>query len=330
MGDGSYLAVTVRLDRLTLFEQLSRKGQMTTKQKGDLLEVIVTQLCSGIENARTEGNVRVVGRSGTKRQIDVLITGTVGAFEVKILVDSKNYASPVDINDVDSLVGMVADVGANLGVIVCPSGYTAGAKKRAEAGGIQLYEVYDQALGNTDLLLPVRYVAPRLGKYQFHMSGTTAAGPFRIRVDLSRLRFHIDDSILGVKDVPYYIWNNQMVPQEKGKYPVRIGAVKITDPDDDNHVQYCDLEVRIQVEEDYFLKLFPASFFRKVDALGTEHFRLNLDAHSNKKDMLEHGWNFFETMEEMNEAADIANQPNSVRELVFRETHTSYPIEELT
>ena len=254
----------------------------------------------------------------------------MGAFEVKILVDSKNYASPVDIDEVDSLVGMVADVGAHLGAIVCPSGYTDGAKKRAESGGIQLYEVYDQALGNTDLLLPVRYVAPRLDKYQFHMRGTTASGLFRIPVDLSRLRFHIDDSVLSVKDVPYYIWNKQMVPQEKGEYAVRIGAVKITDPHDDNYVQYCDLEVKIQVAEDYFLKLFPASFFRKVDASGMEHFRLKLDAHSNKQAMLEHGWKFFESMEEMNAAAEITNQPNSVRELIFRETHTSYPIEELT
>jgi hypothetical protein len=105
--------------------------RLTSKQKGDLLEAIVSQLCSGIENAKTESNCKVVGRSGTQRQIDVLITGTVGAFEVKILVDSKNYTAPVDIKDVDSLIGMVGDVGAHLGVIVCPSGYTDGAKKRA-------------------------------------------------------------------------------------------------------------------------------------------------------------------------------------------------------
>src|SRR6266550_3515890 len=143
--------------------------ELTSKQKGDLLEAIVTQLCSGIENAKTESNCRIMGRSGTRRQIDVLITGTVGAFEVKILVDSKNYAAPVDIKDVDSLIGMVSDVGAHLGVIVCPSGYTDGAMKRAESSGIQLYEVYDQSLGNTDLFIPFRYVLARIGKYQFRM-----------------------------------------------------------------------------------------------------------------------------------------------------------------
>jgi hypothetical protein len=294
----------------------------TTKQKGDLLEAVVTHLCSGIEKAKTESNIRIMGRSGTDRQIDVLITGTVGAFGVKILVDSKNYASPVDIKDVESLIGMVGDVGANLGVIVCPSGYTAGAKKRAETSGIQLYEVFDHSLGNTDLFIPLRYVSARIGKYQIRMSGTSAAGQFRIPVDLSKVRFHIADRVLRANAMTTYIWNQEMVPQEKGDYVVTIGAVKITDPEDSNYVQYCDLEVGVQVVEDYFLKLFPASFVRKVDASVKEHFNVKFDAYPKKADMLKNGWSYFSSLEEMNRAADIPNQPLGVRDLLFREVYT--------
>jgi len=192
--------------------------RITSKQKGDLLEAIVTQLCSGIKNARTESNIKLLGRSGTQRQIDVFIIGTVGAFDVKILVDSKNHAAPVDINDVESLVGMVEDVGANLGVLVCPTGYTDGAKRRAETGGVQLYQVYDQSLGNTDWFIPLRYISARIDKYQIRMSGSTAAGPFRMPVDLSKVRFHIDDKVLRANEVQIYIWNKEMIPQEKGDY----------------------------------------------------------------------------------------------------------------
>src|SRR5258708_22042290 len=96
--------------------------------------------------------------SGVARQIDTLITGTVGAFEIRIIVDSKNYSHPVDLNDVESMAGMVLDVGANLGVIVCPTGFTDGAKKRAESAGVQLYEIYDQTLGNTNTFIPLRYI----------------------------------------------------------------------------------------------------------------------------------------------------------------------------
>ena len=296
--------------------------KMTSKQKGDLLEAIVTQLCSGIENAKTESNVRISGRSGTERQIDVLITGTVGAFEVTILVDAKNYASPVDIKDVESLIGMVVDVGAHLGVLVCPSGYTGGAKSRAVADGIQLYEVYDQSLGNTDLFIPIRYVSPRIGRYQFHFSGTTAAGQFRMPVDMSRLLFHIDDQVLPPQEVTTYVWNKEMVPQKKGDYTVIIGALKMTDTQDEKYVQYCDLEVRVEVVEDYYLKLFPASFIRKIDASGKEHFKVKLDAYSKKEDMLKNGWVHFDNWDEMNKAADIDNQPLTVRELTFHEVYT--------
>ena len=294
----------------------------TNKEKGDLLEKIVGQICSGIKNAKTEYNIKLTGKSKTERQIDVFIKGTVGAFEVKILVDSKNYSTPVDIKEVESIVGMVEDVGANLGIIICPSGFTGGAKNRAETAGIQLYEIFDQSLGNTNLFIPLRYVAPYIARYNFRFSGTSAAGPFSIPTDQTRWQFNIDDKVLAPAEVPIYIWNKRMVPQQKGNYVVKIGAVKITDPQDKMSVQYCDLDVGIQIEEDYYLKLFPASFIRKVDEAGKEHFDLRIDAYSKKEDMLKNGWSFFETMEKMNKAADIENQQQGVRELLMREVYS--------
>lgn len=295
---------------------------VTNKEKGDLLEKIIGQLCSGIKNAKTESNIKLTGKSGTERQIDVFIKGNVGAFEVKILVDSKNHSTPIDIKEVESIAGMTEDVGANLGVIVCPSGFTDGAKKRAETAGVQLYEIYDQTLGNTNLFIPLRYVAPYIARYNFRFSGTSAAGPFSIPTDQSRWQFNIDDKVLAPDEVPVYIWNKRMVPQQKGNYAVKIGAVKMTDPQDKMSVQYCDLDVGIQVEEDYYLKLFPASFIRKVDEAGKEHFDLRIDAYSKKEDMLKNGWQHFLTLEEMNKAADIENQPAGVRELLMREVYT--------
>ncbi len=294
----------------------------SSKEKGDLLEKIVGQLCSGIKNAKVENNIKLVGKSGTERQVDVFIRGNVGAFEVKILVDPKNHSTPVDIKEVESIVGMVEDVGANLGVIVCPSGFTDGAKNRASVSGIQLYEIYDQSLGNTELFIPLRYVAPYIARYNFSFHGTSAAGPFSIPIDQSRWQFNIDDKVLAPNEVPVYVWNKRMVPQQKGNYVVKIGAVKMTDPQDKMSVQYCDLDVGMQIEEDYYLKLFPASFIRKVDEAGKEHFDLRVDAYSKKEDMLKNGWRQFETMEEMNKAADIENQPAGVRELLMREVYT--------
>lgn len=293
-------------------------ADLTTKEKGDLLEKIVGQLCSGIKNAKTESNVKLVGKSGVSRQIDTLISGKIGAFEVRILVDSKNHSIPIDIKDVESMAGMATDVGANLGVIVCPSGFTEGARKRAKGAGVQLYEIYDQSLGNTSLFIPLRYVEARIDKYNFSFSSTSAAGPFSLPVDSSRWIFHIDDKILKPDQVPLYIWNKELVSQEKGEHAVTIGAVKITDTKDKNKVQYCDLTVGLVIIEDYYLKLFPASFLRKSGEVGKEHFDLRIDIYSKREDMLKNGWAHFESFEEMNKVADIENQPPGVRELLIK------------
>ena len=294
----------------------------TSKEKGDLLEKIVSRICSGIKDAKTEADMKIMGRSGVTRQIDTLITGTMGAFEIRIIVDSKNYSHPVDLNDVESMAGMVLDVGANLGVIVCPAGFTDGAKKRAESAGIQLYEIYDQTLGNTSFFIPLRFIEARIDKYSFQFSGTSAAGPFSIPTDSSRWQLHVDGKLLIPDEVPVYLWNKDMVPQKAGEYAVEVGAVKITDTQDKNKVQYCDMTVHVVVAEDYYLKLFPASFMREAGELGKEQFDLRIDAYSKKEDMLKNGWKYFETMEEMNAAADIDNQPPGVRELLIRNFYT--------
>ena len=290
----------------------------TNKQKGDLLEKIIGQICSGIKDSKIENNIKLVGKSGVTRQIDTLVIGKVGAFEVKILVDSKNHATPIDIKEVESIGGMVSDIGANLGVIVCPAGFTDGAKKRAENAGIQLFEVYDQSLGNSNLFIPLRYVEARISKYNFGFSGTSASGKFMLPIDSSRWVFHIKDKVLEQKDIPIYIWNEEMVPQEKGKYSVKIGAVKVTDNQDPKLVQYCDLDVGITVIEDYYLKLFPASFIKPAGTVGKEHFDLRINLYSKSEDMVKNGWKQFNSMDEMNKAADIENQPPGIRELVMK------------
>ena len=62
-----------------------------------------------------------------------------------------------------------------------------------------------------------------------------------------------------------------MVPQKMGNHVVIVGAVKITDSENTRSVQYCDLECEMQVVDDYFLKLFPASFIERVDESAKKH-----------------------------------------------------------
>lgn len=77
-------------------------------------------------------NQKVPGRiSGTERQIDILIEDQSLDSPIRTIVDAKRRSSPIDINDIESFISMMADVGAHRGILVATVGYTKGAILRA-------------------------------------------------------------------------------------------------------------------------------------------------------------------------------------------------------
>jgi len=77
-------------------------------------------------SATVERDVRLPGvRSGRSRQIDVLVRGRIfGAADMTMIVDCKRRKTPVDVKAIESFIGMVEDVGAEVGMIVTSSGST--------------------------------------------------------------------------------------------------------------------------------------------------------------------------------------------------------------
>lgn len=81
-----------------------------------------------IPNASIEGRL-----SKIKRQIDVLIDARWGEdFSRRIIVDAKLYGRKIHIKDVETFEGMMRDVNAHRGIIICPKGWSEGAKRRAQ------------------------------------------------------------------------------------------------------------------------------------------------------------------------------------------------------
>jgi Restriction endonuclease len=77
-------------------------------------------------------NAKVLGRiSQTLRQIEVLIEAQVLDSPVRVIVDAKKRTSPIDVNDVESFIAMMADVEAHRGILVSTNGYTKTAVSRA-------------------------------------------------------------------------------------------------------------------------------------------------------------------------------------------------------
>lgn len=77
-------------------------------------------------------NAKVQGRiSQTLRQIDILIDAQILDSPVRVIVDAKMRRKPIDVNDVESFIAMMADVEAHRGILVSTNGYTETAVSRA-------------------------------------------------------------------------------------------------------------------------------------------------------------------------------------------------------
>jgi hypothetical protein len=77
-------------------------------------------------------NAKIFGRiSKTYRQIDVLIEAQVLDSPVRVIVDAKKRTDPIDVNDVESFIAMMADVEAHRGILVSTAGYSKTAIARA-------------------------------------------------------------------------------------------------------------------------------------------------------------------------------------------------------
>ena len=96
-------------------------------------------------DATVTANAKLLGKSGTLRQIDVLIEQEAGQYKLRIVVDCKDSKQPVDVKAVEAFLGLIQDVGAHKGAMVAANGFTGTAKIRAGAAGLDLFRVIDTA-----------------------------------------------------------------------------------------------------------------------------------------------------------------------------------------
>jgi hypothetical protein len=119
---------------------ISTRGAPNVR-KGKIVEAVVALLHEqpGIS---IETNVKLppkYGNPSRKRELDVLITGQVAGYPVRLAISCKNEYGPIKPNLIDEFVGMLDDVGIppEQGIFVCVNGYTSGALDRAKAKGIK-------------------------------------------------------------------------------------------------------------------------------------------------------------------------------------------------
>jgi tetratricopeptide (TPR) repeat protein len=110
-------------------------------RKGKIVESVVAML-HDIPGVTVETNVELPPKHGDperRREIDVLLTGRLAGYEVRIPFSCKNEAGPIKPALIGEFIDTLDDVGipTEHGIFVCVNGYTKGALDRAKVKGIR-------------------------------------------------------------------------------------------------------------------------------------------------------------------------------------------------
>jgi Restriction endonuclease len=112
--------------------------------KARLVEEIVALLHEA-EGVTVERNARLPSLSDSTqiREIDVLVTGNVAGYPVRIPIECKNYADRITAAQIGEFRDKLEDVGLPVrnSIYVCVSGFGRDARRRAEDHGIKIFEL---------------------------------------------------------------------------------------------------------------------------------------------------------------------------------------------
>lgn len=91
-----------------------------------------------VEGTTDAGQHRVVGRhSDTPRQLDVAIYRSAED-RPYFIADAKQHDRPLDVAAVDAFAGLMDDVGATVGLLAAPHGFSDAAQRRAAAAEVSV------------------------------------------------------------------------------------------------------------------------------------------------------------------------------------------------
>lgn len=93
--------------------------------------------------------------TGQPRQIDELIEIEAKGHSLRMLVDAKFHATPIDVREVESVLALADAVGAHKAIVVAANGWTEPAKRKADHVGCGLeFLSVEEAL---DLIVPDKW-----------------------------------------------------------------------------------------------------------------------------------------------------------------------------
>ena len=207
-------------------------------------------------------NVKLPGlQSETQRQIDVLVEQNIGQYTMRIVIDCKDYASPVDVKGVEEFYGLVQDVGAHKGALVCPNGFTKSAKKRAKKLQVDLYSPVDTDPHKWTATVTAPVLCDFRTTYMSFGLSVSAPKPFTMPIDFYTLPVYDENSepLGNILETTQKNWDYGEYPTDPGEHhdlPIFFDQKTFMDNGHNDFVEV-QLKVNLFIKRQLYLGKLP-------------------------------------------------------------------------
>lgn len=111
-------------------------------------ETFLASIYRDMDDVKVQHDAKIADKEGIERQIDVLVRFRRGAHQFMVIIEAKYWKKPIERAQVDELILTVQKFNASKGVFFTTVGYQEGARKVAQANGIDIFCVKDPTKEN--------------------------------------------------------------------------------------------------------------------------------------------------------------------------------------
>lgn len=172
--------------------------------------------------------------SKVDRQIDITIRRHVGPYPILIVIDCKDFTTPLDVKDVETFVGLVKDVRANRGALIVSSGFSEAALNMARNHGIDAFRLVDTESVDWKSYAAIPCLLDRTFLHSFAFQ-FASAGMLHFEIpyaqeELMALEFSLPDGTpMGtLKKMIKRKWDKAEMPREPGDHRVLLAEHLVT------------------------------------------------------------------------------------------------------
>ena len=183
-------------------------------KQGSEFETLTAEIFEALKNdpqyESVEQNVMLEGSDGP-REIDVLLRGKVGPFDMATIIECKDYNKNIDVTTLDAFDSKLRDINANKGILVARKGFSKTARQKAARVGITLCTAHRANSEKWKFDLQIPFIINELEIINIQPRFRIPPGGWRIEeLDLT----HINDT--SIHQLVANHWNDHELPA--GKY----------------------------------------------------------------------------------------------------------------